>query len=77
MDMLPLNPLGRWWVAADGADYFPLCSESVVDTREDAWGDGFVGPVPFCILRPGNPESNVPFLYNICKHPYLWGVLEN
>lgn len=39
VDMLPLNPLGRWWVATDGADYFRLCSELVVDTQGRMHGD--------------------------------------
>lgn len=31
--------------------------------------------VYFCILRPGNTKSNVPFLYDICLSPSM-GVLE-
>lgn len=77
VDMLPLNPLGRWWVATDGDDYFLLCSELIVDTQGRMHGDmDLLTPVPFCILRPGDSEFNVPFLYNICQHPYLSGVFE-
>lgn len=76
VDMLPLSLLGRRWVAIDGDDHFPLCIELVVDSQGkihvgNSWEMNLQTLVPFCILRPGNPESSAPFLYNICKLPYL------